>query len=60
MTPLATGRTRCSKPASIVTGSGDASPDRIAAMLAQLSPSNVQLAESIIRCILADQENDVP
>ena len=32
----------------------------IADMLTKLSPSNVDLVTSIIRCILADQENKAP
>jgi len=44
------------QPVVVVTSADEAASRRIAELLTKLSPSNLQLVEGIIRCILADQD----
>lgn len=44
----------------VVASADEAVLTRIAELLTQLSPSNLQLVEGIIRCVLVEQENPAP
>lgn len=47
------------RPVVVVVSGDDAVLHRIAELLTKLSPSNLQLVEGIIRCVLVEQENPV-
>ena len=47
------------QPVVVVTSADEAVSKRIAELLTKLSPSNLQLVEGIIRCVLVEQENPV-
>ena len=48
------------EPLAVVASSDEAVSKRIAELLTKLSPSNLQLVEGIIRCVLIEQENPAP
>lgn len=47
------------EPLAVVASADEAVSKRIAELLTKLSPSNLQLVEGIIRCVLVEQENPV-
>ena len=56
----ATLRNMAHQPVYVVASADEAVSKRIAELLTKLSPSNLQLVEGIIRCVLVEQENPAP
>ena len=56
----ATLSNRAHHPVTVVASADEAVSKRIAELLTKLSPSNLQLVEGIIRCVLVEQENPAP